>query len=121
VELERAEARATSQEAWEHCNELAKAPNILERFAADLAQSGVAGEVRTAKLLYLAVTSRLLEKPVSIALKGPSSGGKSYLTEQVLRFFPKSAFYSLTAMSEKALAYSEEPLSHRIFSTFHSS
>jgi hypothetical protein len=118
VELERAEARATSQEAWEHCNELAKAPNILERFAAELAQSGVAGEVRTAKLLYLAVTSRLLEKPVSIALKGPSSGGKSYLTEQVLRFFPESAFYSLTAMSEKALAYSEEPLSHRILVIF---
>jgi hypothetical protein len=64
------------------------------------------------------VTSRLLEKPVSIALKGPSSGGKSYLTEQVLRFFPKSAFYSLTAMSEKALAYSEEPLSHRILVIF---
>jgi MarR family len=118
VELERAEAEATSQEAWEHCNELAKAPNILERFAAELAQSGVAGEVRTAKLLYLAVTSRLLEKPVSIALKGPSSGGKSYLTEQVLRFFPESAFYSLTAMSEKALAYSEEPLSHRILVIF---
>jgi hypothetical protein len=118
VELERAEAQATAQEAWEHCNELAKAPNILERFAAELAQSGVAGEVRTAKLLYLAVTSRLLEKPVSIALKGPSSGGKSYLTEQVLRFFPKSAFYSLTAMSEKALAYSEEPLSHRILVIF---
>jgi DNA-binding transcriptional ArsR family regulator len=114
IELERAEAQATSQEAWEGCSELARAPNIQERFAAELAQSGVAGEVRIAKLLYLAVTSRLLARPVSIALKGPSSGGKSYLTEQVLRFFPKSAFYSLTAMSEKALAYSEEPLSHRI-------
>jgi DNA-binding transcriptional ArsR family regulator len=118
VELERAEVRATAQEAWEHCSELAKAPNILESFSVKLAQSGVAGEVRTAKLLYLAVTSRLLEKPVSIVLKGPSSGGKSYLTEQVLRFFPESAFYSLTAMSEKALAYSEEPLSHRILVIF---
>src|ERR671911_235413 len=118
IQLERAEAEVTSQEAWEHCSELAKAPNILERFAAELAQSGVAGEARIAKLLYLAVTSRLLERPVSIALKGPSSGGKSYLTEQVLRFFPKSAFYSLTAMSEKALAYSEEPLSHRILVIF---
>jgi len=118
VELVWEQAEATSQEAWEHCSELAQAPNILERFAAELAQSGVAGEARTAKLLYLAVTSRLLDKPVSIALKGPSSGSKSYLTEQVLRFFPESAFYSLTAMSEKALAYSEEPLSHRILAIF---
>jgi hypothetical protein len=113
VELERAEAEATSQEAWAHCNELAKAPNILERFAAELAQSGVAGEARIAKLLYLAVTSRLLRRPVSIALKGPSSGGKSHVVERVLSFVPDSAYYALTAMSERTLAYSEEPIKHR--------
>jgi DNA-binding transcriptional ArsR family regulator len=113
VELERAEARATSQEAWEHCNELAKAANILERFAVELAQSGVAGEARIAKLLYLAVMSRLLERPVSIALKGPSSGGKSHVVERVLSFVPESAYYALTAMSERTLAYSEEPIKHR--------
>jgi hypothetical protein len=118
IELERAEAESVSREAWETCRELAQEPDILGRFAEELARSGVAGESRIAKLLYLAVTSRLLQRPVSIALKGPSSGGKSYLTEQVLRFFPKSAFYSLTAMSEKALAYSEEPLSHRILVIF---
>jgi len=113
VELEREQAKAASQEAWEHCNELAKAPNILERFAAELAQSGVAGESRIAKLLYLAVTSRLLQRPVSVALKGPSSGGKSYLVERVLSFVPESAYYALTAMSERTLAYSEEPIKHR--------
>jgi len=113
VELERAEAEATAQEAWEQCKELAKAPNILERFAAELAQSGVAGESRIAKLLYLAVTSRLLQRPVSIVLKGPSSGGKSHMVERVLSFFPESAYYALTAMSERTLAYSEEPIKHR--------
>jgi hypothetical protein len=111
VELEWEQAEAASQEAWEHCNELAKAASILERFAAELAQSGVAGEVRTAKLLYLALTSRLLERPVSIALKGPSSGGKSHVVERVLSFVPESAYYALTAMSERTLAYSEEPSS----------
>src|SRR3712207_2890179 len=64
-------------------------------------------------LLYLAATSRLLERPVSVALKGPSSGSKSYLVERVLSFLPESAYYALSAMSERALAYSEEPLSHR--------
>jgi hypothetical protein len=64
-------------------------------------------------LIYLAVVSRLLPRPVSVAVKGPSSGGKSYLTESVLRFFPESAYYALTAMSEHALAYSDEPLMHR--------
>ena len=76
-------------------------------------RSGVAGESRVAKLLYLAVTSRLLTRPVSVAVKGPSSGGKSYLTESVLRFFPEDAYHALTAMSERTLAYSEEPIKHR--------
>jgi len=73
----------------------------------------VAGEKRIAKLLYLAVTSRLLQRPVSVALMGPSSGGKSHVVEGVLSFFPESAYYALTAMSERTLAYSEEPITHR--------
>jgi biotin operon repressor len=113
IELERAEAEAASREAWARCQKLAEESEILGRFAEELARSGVAGESRIAKLLYLAVTSRLLERPVSVALKGPSSGGKSYLVERVLSFFPESAYYALTAMSEKTLAYSEEPIKHR--------
>jgi hypothetical protein len=113
IQLERVEAEAAACEAWETCRELAQAPDILGRFAAELARSGVAGESRIAKLLYLALTSRLLEKPVSIALKGPSSGGKSYVVERVLSFVPESAYYALTAMSERTLAYSEEPVRHR--------
>jgi DNA-binding transcriptional ArsR family regulator len=113
IELERAAAEAASCEAREACRELAEEPDILERFATVLASSGVAGEEKIAKLLYLAVTSRLLGRPVSIALKGPSSGGKSHVVERVLSFVPESAYYALTAMSERTLAYSEEPIRHR--------
>jgi hypothetical protein len=113
IEVERAEAEAASHEAWQACRALAEEPDILGRFAEELAHSSVAGESRIAKLLYLAVTSRLLERPVSVALKGPSSGGKSYLVERVFSFFPRSAYYALTAMSDRTLAYSEEPIKHR--------
>lgn len=113
TERNRAEREAEARKAWAACKDLVLVPNILARFARDLARSGVAGESRVAKLLYLAVTSRLLSRPVSVAVKGPSSGGKSYLTEQVLRFFPERSYYALTAMSERALAYSEEPLQNR--------
>jgi hypothetical protein len=109
----RAEAEARDREAWQACEQLAREGRILDRFAETLERSGVAGESRVLKLLYLALTSRLLDKPVSIAVKGPSSGGKSYLTERVLRFFPESAYHALTAMSERLLAYSEEPIKHR--------
>jgi hypothetical protein len=73
----------------------------------------VVEERRGAKLIYLALTSRLLDRPVSVAVKGPSSGGKSFLAESVLKLFPPSAFHALTAMSDRALAYSNEPLKHR--------
>ena len=33
--------------------------------------------------------------------------------EKVLDFFPDTAYHALTSMSEKALVYTEEPLSHR--------
>jgi hypothetical protein len=109
----RAQAEARDREAWQACQQLAREGRILDSFAKALERSGVAGETRVLKLLYLALTSRLLDKPVSIAVKGPSSGGKSYLTERVLRFFPDSAYHALTAMSERTLAYSEEPIKHR--------
>ena len=69
---------------------------------------------REAKLLYLAVTSRVLDRPISIAVKGPSSSGKSYLVESVLSFFSSGSYYALTAMSDRALAYGQEPLQHRM-------
>ena len=109
----RAEAEARDHKAWQACEQLATEKRILDSFAKTLERSGVAGETRVLKLLYLALTSRLLDKPVSIAVKGPSSGGKSYLTERVLSFFPESAYHALTAMSERTLAYSEEPIKHR--------
>jgi hypothetical protein len=113
ADLERAEADARVRGAWEACRTLAHEGRVLDSFADALRRSGVAGESRVAKLLYLALTSRLLDRPVSVAVKGPSSGGKSYLTENVLRFFPDSAYHALTAMSERTLAYSEEPIKHR--------
>jgi hypothetical protein len=120
-EFARAEAEAASRQAWSACKDLALTPNLLDRFATDFAALGIAGEARLGKVVYLAVTSRLLQKPVSVAVKGPSSGGKSYTVEQVLRCFPDSAYYALTAMSERALAYSEEPLKHRILAIYEAS
>ena len=63
--------------------------------------------------LYLALTSRFLSRPVSVAVKGPSSGGKSFTVESVLRFFPPEAVYCMTAVSDRALAYTEADLQHR--------
>ena len=61
---------------------------ILDRFRADVRACGVVGEEATAATLYLLLTSRVLPKPVSAAVKGHSSSGKSFTVETTVRFFP---------------------------------
>jgi len=112
TERELAENRARRKAAWQKCKSLAKKEDILEELAQALAKRGVAGERRASKTVFLAMNSRL-SRPVSIVLTGPSSSGKSFTAQQVLEFFPASSYYALTAMSERALAYSTEPLKHR--------
>lgn len=109
-----AEANAEANEAWAACKELAQSPDILAVFADSMQRAGIAGEREILQILYLTVTSRLLDRPVSVAVKGPSSGGKSFTTEKVLAYFPSSAYYARSAMSDRALAYGEETLKHRM-------
>jgi hypothetical protein len=92
---------------------LANSPDVLGEVVEVLRALGVAGQEREIKLLYLAMTTRIFSRPVNVAAKGPSSGGKSHLTESVLKLFPDQSYYALSAMSEKALAYSQELLAHR--------
>jgi hypothetical protein len=112
-EFARQAAQVEREKAWGQCQDLAYAPDVLTEFARDLEHCGVVGETENAKILYLSLTSRFLSRPVSVAVKGPSSGGKSFTTETVLRFFPEPAYYLLTAMSERALAYTDADLRHR--------
>lgn len=114
AEHARAETATKAKVAWQKCESLAREARILDTFAETLARCGVAGEERIVKLLYLQLTSRLMDSPISMVIKGPSAAGKSYVSRQVVRFFPASAYVELTAMSERALVYFEAPLAHRI-------
>jgi hypothetical protein len=92
--------------------------NILTRFGTEVESAGLVGETNNAKILYLALTSRLFERPVSIAIKGVSAGGKSFTVEQVLKFFPPDAYFVRTGMSERAIIYSTENYRYRFIVIF---
>jgi hypothetical protein len=93
---------------------LAREPAILDALDADLRRDGlVADRLPAARLIYLALVSRLFARPVSVVVKGPSSAGKSWLVDRVLSFCPPEAYHRLTSMSEKALVYDDTPLVHR--------
>jgi Primase C terminal 2 (PriCT-2) len=93
--------------------DLVQEPDILDRFGKAVQKRGLVGETNNAKILYLAVTSRLFERPVSVVVKGISAGGKSFTVETVLEFFPAEGYFARTGMSERALPYSEEDFRHR--------
>jgi hypothetical protein len=91
---------------------IAREQDILDHFGGALRVCGVVGEERNAKLIFLSLISRLLEEPISLAIKGLSSSGKSYTVETTLKFFPEDAFIFMTAMSEKALVYDDRSFVH---------
>jgi hypothetical protein len=93
--------------------EVARLRRILDKFATDAYSQGLVGEERTAKIVYLALTSRLLDELVSLGIKGHSASGKSYTVATVAKFFPEEAYLEYTAMSEHALIYSNEDYRHR--------
>jgi hypothetical protein len=115
MDMAESEAQEQARQAWKKCEDLANQRNILDHFASDFNKCGVAGNPKAGKLIYLALNSRHLDAKqlVNVVVKGPSSAGKTYNVEKVLKFYPDDAFHFLTAMSERALAYSEEPLAHK--------
>jgi hypothetical protein len=119
AEHARIESDLRRRQARSSCETLAHDPRILDRLAADVRRLGLVGEDRLVKLVYLTVTSRLFERIVSLAVKGPSAAGKSYLIDQVLRFFREAGdYYAHTGMSERALVFGEEDLRHRMLVIF---
>ena len=112
TDLETEQRQQAGNHAWPRCVDLARSSSILVEVPKALGDRLV-GVDRHIKLVYLILVTRLFDRPVSLAVKGPSGGGKSYLVEVVLLLFPASAFLVLNAMSERLLAYTEESLQHR--------
>jgi hypothetical protein len=104
----------TRQELWERCSGIGSEENILTRIAGEAERAGHAGPTGGLRITYLAATTRLLPRPVSVALRGPSSAGKSFTMKRALAFLPEEAYVELTAMSEKALVYLDEDLRHKV-------
>jgi hypothetical protein len=89
-------------------------PDLIEQVAKDAETIGIAGETDLVVTLYLVGTSRLLLRPASSIVKGPTSSGKSYVLEKVATLFPGEAIIQAQTMTPQAL-YHMKPgaLRHR--------
>ena len=69
---------------------LALRPDILGEFGTAVHRTGLVGEEGLAKVILLAITSRLFDRPVNVIVKGPSAAGKSYTVDRSFSSFPRT-------------------------------
>jgi hypothetical protein len=88
-------------------------PDLLTKFGEAIQLSGFAGDLHNPTLLYLALTSRVTQRPINVLVGGPSSAGKNFLVDTVVAFFPAAAVYVMGAMSPMAPVYTDADFQHR--------
>ncbi len=89
-------------------------PHLLDQIGETMRALGYAGDLTTPKLIYLALTSRELERPQNLAVIAPSAAGKNRAVDAAVELMPPEAVYVVTAGSARALVYTEESFEHRI-------
>jgi hypothetical protein len=77
-------------------------------------QRGYAGDVTPPKTIYVALTSRFLERPQNVAVVAPSAAGKNRAVDEAVALIPPEAVYTMKAGSPRALIYCDEDFQHRV-------
>jgi DNA primase catalytic core len=92
-----------------------RAPDLLDRIAADFEACGLVGEDTNRLVGYLACVSRKLAAPLAVLVQSSSAAGKSSLMDAVLAFVPEAERVRYSAMTGQALFYmGGRDLRHRI-------
>ena len=88
--------------------------DLCERIVDDYSQLGYVRERKNKLLLYLVMTSRLMDSPLHSLLISRSSAGKSLLAEMTERMCPPEETVSVSDLSPQALYYyGEDDLKHK--------
>jgi len=93
---------------------LLDSPRFFIHLLHAIEKSGLVGEKENALVVYVVATSRLLDHPVNLFVKGASSSGKNYLVKKVLQFFSKTSVVEISSSSGTSWNYQGNNLQHRI-------
>lgn len=96
-----------SPESKNRAMEMLKSPDLFEIIREDIEKIGIAGEQDLCRQLYIIMSSRILDKPLSGIVFGASSSGKSYLIETVSKMMPDEAVLQAHDITDEALYYLE--------------
>ena len=97
---------------------LAMDRELIERIQRDIGLIGLVGETDGGLLVYIGYTSRLLNNPMAIVIRGGSGGGKSTAQRTPLQLFPPEDVIDATSLTPNALYRMEAgSLEHKILVT----
>lgn len=113
-EAERQRQEEERQRLLNMAQPLIEDPEVLHKAIHAAEDLGVVGERHNIGVLHLEMRSRAMSRPVNVEVNSPSSAGKTHVVHGALLLEDPSAYYEMTAGSEKALIYLAEPLQHRI-------
>jgi hypothetical protein len=109
--VRRAEAAAAAEQS---ARALLEDPDILSRVADAIKANGYVGNPTPAQLVYVALTSRFLKRPINLALVADSSAGKNMTIDVALMLVPREAVYMFSAGSPRSIIYTDEDFRHRV-------
>lgn len=112
--VEEQERRKAAETAYTASSALLHDSNLMDLVKHAIAKSGFAGDASIPLLVYLAITSRFLDRPQNLAIIGPSGAGKNAAVDAAARLHPEEAVYLIKAGSSRALIYNEEAFEHRV-------
>ena len=104
-EAEKDYLKDTPPEVKQAALDILKSEKLFEQISSDIEAIGIAGEQELSLTLYIIMTSRLLDKPLSAIVQGASASGKSYIIETVSKLMPPEAVIQAHDFSDQALYY----------------
>ena len=117
-ELTPAQKAALRATLWPNVSELAQASDLMDRVVKQVQALGVVNEDELIKLTYVSATSRILQNPINILIKGASSGDKSFTALHTLKLIGPNFVNELTSSSALSLVYDTNPLAHTVMLIF---
>jgi hypothetical protein len=113
TEMISSENQAEREELLPQIRELFEASSFIDLLSSIIERSGFAGDATPALASYVAMTSRMLKKPLNLYLIGQSGAGKNYAVNVVKQLFPDSSWVEVNAGSPGSFIYDDSSLVHR--------
>jgi hypothetical protein len=109
-QVRRKKAAATEQLALELLDD----PDVLARVEDAMRANGYVGDLTPALLAYVALTSRVMERPMNLAFVANPSAGKNAMIDAALALMPPEAYYEFSAASPTSIIYTSGHFKHRV-------